>query len=61
MDNFDDNDLDQLVDRHAVDDGPNEYSELQDHGVQEEKEDKKRIVPVKIRTKNPQPKLNSER
>lgn len=63
MDDSDENDLDNLVDRHVDDGGRGEYPEelQQDHDEPGEKEEEKRIVPVKVRTKNPQPKLNSER
>jgi len=63
MDDLDENDFDNLVDRHVDDDGLGGLLEepQQDHDEPGEKEDVKRIVPVKVRTKNPQPKLNSER
>lgn len=61
MDDSDDNDLDNLVDRRVDDDDLDERLALQDRSEQGEHDDGKRIVPVKVRTKNPQPKLNTER
>lgn len=61
MDDFDDNDLDNLVDRHNIDDDVNEYMEQQEPTNDGENGEEKRIVPIKIRVKRPQSKLNPER
>jgi len=59
MNDFDDNDFDNLVEGH-LDEDVDKYLEPQDRDEQEQNE-KKRMVPVKIRVRNPQPKLNAER
>lgn len=59
MDDYDDNDFDNLVDRH-IDDDMNEHPEQLENN-ENENDDDKRIVPVKIRVKKPQPKLDPER
>ncbi|XP_060839966.1 TIMELESS-interacting protein [Rhopalosiphum padi] len=65
MDDFDDNDFDYLVEGRLDEDvdkylEPQERDEPQDRDQQEQNEEK-RMVPVKIRVRNPQPKLNAER
>lgn len=59
MEDFDENDLDNLVDHHVDDNEPVE--DQLEQGDQEQKDDEKRIVPVKIRVKRPQAKLNAQR
>lgn len=59
MEDFDDNDLDNIVDHHL--DGNEHFEEQLEQGDQEQKDDEKRIVPVKIRVKKPQAKLNAQR
>jgi len=59
MDDYDDNDFDNLVDHH-IDNDVNEHPHHPENIEQDEK-DEKRILPVKIRVKKPQPKLNPER
>ncbi|XP_025200809.1 TIMELESS-interacting protein [Melanaphis sacchari] len=59
MDDFDENDFDNLVEGR-IDEDVDKYLEPQDGDEQEENEEK-RIVPVKIRVRNPQPKLNADR
>lgn len=61
MEDFDDNDLDNLVDRHDIDVDVNEYLEQQDPSKEGDGEEEKRVVPIKIRVKRPQSKLNVER
>jgi len=58
MDIFDDSEFENLVEDHHLDEDANKYLEPQDNDEQNEE---KRIVPVKIRVRNPQPKLNPER
>ncbi|NP_001155740.1 TIMELESS-interacting protein [Acyrthosiphon pisum] len=58
MDIFEDNEFENLVEDHHLDEDVNKYLEPQDNDDQNEE---KRIVPVKIRVRNPQPKLNPER
>lgn len=58
MEEFYDDDLDNLVERQ-LDEDINENPEQEVEN--QEENDKKRIVPVKIRVKKPQPKLNPER
>jgi len=60
MDVFDDNDFDNLVEDH-LDEDVNKYLEPKDREEQNEENVEKKIVPVKIRVRNPQPKLNPER
>ncbi|KAF0762799.1 TIMELESS-interacting protein [Aphis craccivora] len=60
MDDFDDNDFDNLVEGR-LDEDVDKYLEPQDHDDEQEQNEEKRIVPVKIRVRNPQPKLNAER
>lgn len=60
MDDFDDNDFDNLVEGH-LDEDVDKYLEPQDRDDEQEQNEEKRIIPVKIRVRNPQPKLNAER
>lgn len=60
MDGFDDNDFDNLVENH-LDDDVNKFLEHQEPVDGDEQNEEKRIVPVKVRVRNPQPKLNPER
>jgi len=60
MDVFEDNDFDNLVEDN-LDEDVNKYLEPQDNDEQNEQNEQKKIVPVKIRVRNPQPKLNPER
>lgn len=63
MDDYDDNDLDNLVERH-VGDEVSEFLEQQMQQLVDENQgeiEEKRIVPVKVRVKRPQPKLDPER
>jgi len=60
MDDFDDNDFDNLVEGR-LDEDVDKYLEPQDRDDEQEQNEEKRIVPVKIRVRNPQPKLNAER
>lgn len=63
MDDYDDNDLDNLVERH-VGDEVSEFLELQQQQLVDAEQgdaEEKRIVPVKVRVKRPQPKLDPER
>ncbi|KAE9545157.1 hypothetical protein AGLY_000700 [Aphis glycines] len=61
MDDFDDNDFDNLVEGRLDEDVDDKYLEPQDRDDEQEQNEEKRIVPVKIRVRNPQPKLNAER
>jgi len=60
MDDFDVNDFDNLVEGR-LDEDVDKYLEPQDRDDEQEQNEEKRIVPVKIRVRNPQPKLNAER
>lgn len=60
MDVFDDNDFDNLVE-DRLDEDVNKYLEPEDREEQNDENVEKKIVPVKIRVRNPQPKLNPER
>lgn len=60
MEEFDGNDLDNLIERHLDEDINLNPEQDEDNRVPGENEEKK-IVPVKIRVKKPQPKLNPER
>lgn len=59
MDDYGDNDFDNLVDHH-IDDDVDEYPDHSEN-IEQDVQDEKRIVPVKIRVKKPQPKLDPER
>ncbi|XP_025413747.1 TIMELESS-interacting protein [Sipha flava] len=58
MEEFYGDDLDNMVERH-LDEDNDENPEQEEENKEEN--DEKRIVPVKIRVKKPQPKLNPER
>lgn len=62
MDDFDNDDFDRMVDNH-LDENDYEHREQENASNNNEPDvkDEKRIVPVKIRVKRPQPKLNAER
>lgn len=60
MEEFDRDDLDNLVDGR-MDEEVNEYLEQQDDDNPSEEIAEEKVVPVKVRVKKPQPKLDPER